>query len=241
MLGLGLSTHKNAPVLKNIVKDGLVLWLDGKDFKNYPPTTNWIDKSDKGNNAVPSGFAYTAVSGSDGNGGGVIFDGVNDVCIVPQSNLMSLLGNNFTLGITLKFNSMPLNYNHMLFCRRAGVGVNYEYIFYYTQIGNFVFTYTLDGQNMISLSFPYVPTIGVEYDIVLKRLDNKLYLIVNNVQNSVVNTITGIIYQSNTNLLLGASVSGAYNNFLNGTVKRFFQYNRSLTDTEILKNYNAIK
>ena len=33
------------PLYQPIVKDGLVLWLDGKDFSNSPPTTTWIDKA----------------------------------------------------------------------------------------------------------------------------------------------------------------------------------------------------
>ena len=42
-----------------VVKNGLVLWLDGKDFSNSPASSKWIDKSGKNNDATPSGFGYT--------------------------------------------------------------------------------------------------------------------------------------------------------------------------------------
>jgi hypothetical protein len=60
MLGLGLGLNKGNSNKGSIVKDGLVLWLDGRDFKNSPPTSSWKDKSGLGNNGVASGFGYIA-------------------------------------------------------------------------------------------------------------------------------------------------------------------------------------
>lgn len=74
---------------------GLVLYLDGDDFTNDPQTTSWADRSPAGNHGVPSNFAYTAASGSDG-AGSVVFDGTND--IVNCGNATSL---DLTSALTL--------------------------------------------------------------------------------------------------------------------------------------------
>jgi hypothetical protein len=67
----------------NIVTDGLVAWWDARDFHNMPNTTYWPDRCGV-NHAQASGFAYTASSGADGQGG-VKFDGVNDYFIMTQA------------------------------------------------------------------------------------------------------------------------------------------------------------
>jgi len=72
---------------KEIVKENLTLWLDGKDFSNASPTL-WYDKSGMLNNATLSGFAYTTVSGSDENGG-VMFDGVDDYGSIPYTSILA--------------------------------------------------------------------------------------------------------------------------------------------------------
>jgi hypothetical protein len=43
---------------RRIIKEGLVLHLDGRDFSNNPPTTLWKDRSPQGNDAVASNFGY---------------------------------------------------------------------------------------------------------------------------------------------------------------------------------------
>jgi len=77
-----------------IVKNGLVLSLNGGNFTNSPPTTTLIDESGLGNNATPSGFAYTTASGSDGQGG-IAFDGVDDKITVNNSTVGD--SDNFTI------------------------------------------------------------------------------------------------------------------------------------------------
>lgn len=60
----------------NIVKNGLVLWLDAANTKSYPGSgTTWTDMS--GNNRN-----FTLVNGptyNSANGGSIVFDGTNDI------------------------------------------------------------------------------------------------------------------------------------------------------------------
>jgi hypothetical protein len=59
----------------NIVRDGLVLYLDAANKKSYPATgTVWNDLSGNGRNgALTNGPIYNS-----GNGGTIFFDGTND-------------------------------------------------------------------------------------------------------------------------------------------------------------------
>ena len=53
------------------------MWLDGRDFKNSPPTATWLDRTALGGTGTPTGLAYSTTSGSD-TVEGVSLDGVND-------------------------------------------------------------------------------------------------------------------------------------------------------------------
>ena len=225
---------------KNIVKDGLVLWLEGEDFTNSPPTSLLRDRSGNGNNATPSGMAYTVSSGSDNNGR-IALDGIDDKMTIPYADTMKLGGNDFTLEVTTSIDT--LSTFQVLMSRRLMVFTSIEYMFAYENgANNIEFRYTLDGTTLTILKFYFCPVIGVVYDLCLKRVGNNLYLLVNGVQHTTVNTLTGTLFNSTDNLIIGAlKIEGGYSSMLYGKSKRILQYNRALTDAEILQNHNASK
>jgi len=80
-----------------IVTDGLVLCLDAADNNSYPGTgTAWTDLSGNGNN----GTLTNGPTFSSTNGGGIVFDGTNDfivgTLVVPSA---------FTFNVVFKANS----------------------------------------------------------------------------------------------------------------------------------------
>ncbi len=58
-----------------VVKDGLVVCLDAGNPKSYPGTGNtWYDLTINGNNGtLTNGPTFSSI-----NGGGIVFDGIND-------------------------------------------------------------------------------------------------------------------------------------------------------------------
>ena len=59
----------------DIITNGLVLHLDAADIKSYPRTgAVWYDRSGNGNN----GTLTNGPTFDSGNGGGIVFDGVDD-------------------------------------------------------------------------------------------------------------------------------------------------------------------
>ena len=229
MLGLGMGLHKHKQ--KQIVRNGLVLYLDGKDFKNSPPTTSWDDRSGLGNNATPSGMAYTTSSGADGVGG-VVFDGVDD---------------------TMNFNS-PLDFNEITVelvfkllvnntVDNSGLVGNASYQNYGWQIG-FPFSDNRIGVacngtlTETKLDPSYTLLVDTYYSIVLKySLSSNLLSIYSEGVLLASRTPSAPKAISSTNLLLGKSTQWAFRN--NQSTKSLKVYNRALTDSEIRQNYNA--
>lgn len=108
----------------NIVKNGLVLWLNGKDFRNSPPTNSWRDKSGKRNNATSSNFAYTPSSGSN-NYAGVIFDGVDDYVVIPNNSIFQFGSGDFSLEIRFKRMDTYIN-QEVIISKKFGSGGGLE-------------------------------------------------------------------------------------------------------------------
>jgi hypothetical protein len=83
-----------------IVTDGLVLALDAGNVKSYASgSTTWLDKSGRGNN----GTLINGPTFNSGNGGSIVFDGVDDYCLLPVD-----IGNGYA-QITSEILFVPLN------------------------------------------------------------------------------------------------------------------------------------
>lgn len=84
----------------NIVKDGLVLYLDAANNKSYVSgSTTWNDVSKGGNNGTLTGELTYNYS----NGGSLVFDGVNDYVTIPNSDNIVFGNGDFTANVWIKF------------------------------------------------------------------------------------------------------------------------------------------
>ena len=238
MLRLGLGLDKNT-FQRNIVRNGLVLYLDGKDFSNSPPTATWRDRSGLGNNATSSGMAYTTASGSDGNGG-VVFDGVNDYCSIANNSNFDFGSGDFT--ISFNANIKVMNSIFGFICKRFAGNSGYSFDIRYDN-GNIKFSYTTDGITSVIKTFSKTLLINTEYQIVIRRIGAYINCFVDGVSLGEQDVSTTTIFTSTENVIIGAlNASGTKVLPLNGTVLNLLIYkNKGLTDTEILKNYNASK
>ena len=116
-----------------VVQDGLVLNLDAGKFYSYPKSgTAWTDLSGNGNN----GTLTNGPTFDSGNGGSIVFDGVNDYVGVNNSTSI-----NPTIGITVAsfFNvtSFGSNYAPIVFKQNNYAGYFEQYMMYLvnTEIG----------------------------------------------------------------------------------------------------------
>jgi len=90
-----------------IVTDGLVLYLDATNTRSYiSGSTSWNDLSRGGNN----GTLINGPTFNSGNGGSIVFDGVNDYInqsIYNPSELIPATSNNFSIDAWFYMTSNP--------------------------------------------------------------------------------------------------------------------------------------
>ena len=213
---------------QDIVRDGLVLWLDANDKTSYPDSgTVWRDLSLGGNDgALTNGPTFD----SD-NGGSIVFDGVNDYCSLPNlalnypfhisfwgkaTSASSICGitftdpNSDTKSIGLQINTIQNN-----------IRITYhDSTFTSAFIPGYINTIYKVSGNFTSTSFDlYVNGL---YGASLSGAKTKIW------------TDTSTSY--NISLLNRPSIFYYSGNIYNTQI-----YNRALSATEILQNYNATK
>jgi hypothetical protein len=85
---------------QDIVKDGLVLWLDANDKTSYPGTgTTWRDLS----RTASTGSLTNGPTFNSGSGGSIVFDGVDDY--VEFGDILDLGINSMTVNQWLYFSN----------------------------------------------------------------------------------------------------------------------------------------
>jgi hypothetical protein len=222
-----------------IVTDGLVLYLDAANQYSYVSgSTSWNDISRGGNNGtLINGPTYNSA-----NGGSILCDGVNDYIDCGNSSTVTQSGNNkLTIDIWVKivasnkealvgaanqstFRGWGLQWigDVLYFILRTGNAAQYNYasIMYQNNFFNFIGVY--DGTEITSI--------------------NKGKIYVNGVNQIVTNGGGALPTSLDSNLpnfLIGNIINyGGYSNAYFGTIKI---YNRALSSTEVLQNYNATK
>ena len=223
---------------KNIVKDGLVLWLEGKDFTNSPPTSLLRDRSGNGNNATPNGMAYTTSSGSDNNGG-IVLDGIDDYCRILDSESFNFGSGDFTIEVFVKLNAL----NRIQYFVAQGTSSASSTSFYYriSDVNKIVVGVCSASTYYESISSSSLTDTTNYNQIIMSREGNFLKAYVNNIEYASLNIGSITINNVSTPLNIGTSGS-AISGYISGSIKKCRVYKgKALTDAEILQNYNASK
>ena len=210
----------------NIVREGLVLALDAASPRSYPGSgTTWYDLSGNDNTATLQNGASV---NSEGN---VILDGTNDRVIIPDNNGDFDIGTgSFTFSVIFNQGLKDTYYhlftfddqqNFTLKAIRSGAANPYQFYIY-------------QGS---SIDFPnsyIVPNTWQFITLVREGGSHKLYIdgvLKDTVQATAKNITT-------TNLFLGWGWATEYSPQSRGPV---LMYNRAISPSEVLQNYNAQK
>jgi len=214
-------SYSNGP---KMVTTGLVMCLDAGNRKSYPGSgTSWIDLSGNSNNGTLTNGPTFSIA----NGGSIVFDGANDQ--IDCGNALSL---QITIGtISAWFNATSANsgYNGIITKRHA---------------------WSLFVQDNVLMTFDWgsgaVPrSTGITVGNGLwnyaamsfnTNIDNGAIVYLNGV---AVLTTRIIHYNHAYGVRIGESSDA--NQFLTGNVACASVYNRALSATEVLQNYNANK
>jgi hypothetical protein len=225
-----------------VITDGLVLYLDAANTRSYPGSgTAWTDLSRGGNN----GTLINGPTFSSTNGGSIVFDGSNDNVNQTTYNpneIIPAISNNFSIDIWFRMVSNPTD-TGFLVPGLFGIGGGSTNTFQYISFGPLPsrvlklrwFDGTQNGKTgntILSLNQWYNITCSVSSGVILFYVNSVVESSYsgNNLTNRTSVTVPPL-YQ------LGDSYYGKFT----GNISNVKVYNRALSATEILQNYNATK
>jgi hypothetical protein len=230
-----VSWDSNTPH-SDIVTDGLVLNLDAQNYYSYPGSgTTWTDLSGNGNN----GTLVNGVGYDNGNGGSLVFDGVDDY--ISYSSLLNV-GNTFTLNFWIKAttktrqtifsNGYPFSTNKGFFMCCPG--------------NNSTDMFLSLGQDQ-KIATSSTGTITSNVPQMITAVANGSSSLIKFYSNGV--EISSYSSQTDANITLqydtGVFVTGKRDttsaDTLNSNVYNLQIYNRALTASEIQQNFNATR
>ena len=126
----------------NTITDGLVLNLDAGNSKSYPGSgTTWFDKSGFGNN----GTLINGPTFNTGNGGSIVFDGVDDYAVIPDTNILSFTNAKMSVSAWVSIiSSIPTSIgNENIIINKANYANGWrEWSFFWNRNGHFEFLMT---------------------------------------------------------------------------------------------------
>lgn len=227
-----MSTLNGGP---NIITDGLVLYLDAGNTLSYTSgSTVWNDLS----RSMLSGSLINGPTFNTGSGGSIVFDGVDDYVSVPKQTAF-VNASQFTLMAWMKRRTP----SSKMICYQgadAGNDVSFELWndgFAYFEVGNSGNTYANIANT--STDWQYLTMV---FDGTQTGNSNRLKCYIN---GSLLNvgysgTIPSTSGPSNSVFSIGNS-QGIGGNFSDGNIAQVSIYNRALTASEVLQNYNATK
>lgn len=190
----------------------------------------WSDTSGNFN----EGELFNGASYNSGNLGGVVLDGTDDYVSIPNSSSL-----NISSAITLEAWIYPTkNTGVQNVISKSTNAVNNGYIYPRTDNGwtaSIFYLQTASGWNTLSATWPSLNSwhyTAATYD----GSTQKIYI---NGQLSASRNQTGTITTNSNSLVIGNQPGFA--EYYGGRVSQVKIYNRSLTASEILQNYNATR
>jgi hypothetical protein len=223
-----------------IIKDGLVLWLDASNPRSYPPPYNgntWSDLTINGNN----GTLFNGPTFNTLNSGSIVFDGTNDYVESGKINPTY-----FTISCWFRANGVPSTNDDFggvlvisspqLFGGVVQYSVAYSWSsqkLNFTVQNNLLTTATPNGSVLRNTIY----NVTVLYN----GLRNQIY-VNGNFVTEIVNT-TNPTYPTtgNVNVQIGRWGFAGFERYFNGNIYQTQIYNRALSASEVLQNYNATR
>jgi hypothetical protein len=233
----------------NIVTNGLVLNLDAANPRSYPQPYNGVTWSNLV--SISSSISGSLINGptyNSTNGGNIIFDGVDDY--INTSDIPFRFNTTFTLSVWFYWDN--ISKNKSLLGKRNGSPFNQYSIFIGADLNG-------NPGNKVNFFAREDSSVGlydtfIQYTLSNAGIYNATAVLNTTTQNLYVNGVlqgtTTIDYTGKTfnisgrNLLIAAVLdntnTGTINNF-NNKIYQTSIYNRALSASEILQNFNATR
>ena len=214
------------------VTNGLVLALDAADKNSYIGSgTSWRDLS--GNN-----YTSTLTNGptfSNSNGGSILFDGTNDY--VVSSNFTPNFSTK-TLSGWVKLSSVSQQGGGVVTLQSTD-GLVFDSIVY-NETGQ-GWGFGSNGFSRTNWSGVSETSTSVWVNITATYENSNYRMYRNGILIYTLTSFGALNFNFNSNVQLAYRHLGGGSAFLAGNIANTFVYNRALTATEVLQNYNATK
>ena len=225
----------------HIITDGLVFSVDAASPRSYPGSgTVWNDLVGSNNGTLTNGPTFDS-----GNGGSIIFDGLDDYVNGPATN--SVIGDNrasITLSAWVKITGTPAAY--LFNCKRSNafstlVGLTANYSSGGGQsdghLGALVRTVDNSTHSWYSYNGNY-DNDGIWHNVVFTATGTTNVLYIDGISRST-NSVGIQSVSGNTGPITVGSFGTS--SWTNGNIACVKLYTRNLSATEISQNYNALK
>ena len=233
---------------QDIVRDGLVLWLDTNDKTSYPGSgTVWRDLSLSGN----IGTLVNGPTFNDANGGFFSFDGVNEYSYIDNSSL-TYNRSNFSVETWVKPTGNHSNFKVGAFSKwNTGAGTDNEFLLgFWNFTGPSPLWFTVqspqnsggfNGQGAFEVQSSFNYIVNQWYHLVgtFDGPNSTLKLYVDGILVDT-NTTFNDTQVKTTSIRYYIGAFGVRFSIL-ASISKCALYNKTLSATEVLQNYNALK
>ena len=223
-----------------IVTDGLVLSLNAADKNSYPGSgTTWTDMSGNGNN----GTLTNGPTFSSANGGFIDYDGTDDYVDCGNSSALSFGTESFTLDVWTRASAIGTTRFIVGKMDSPGLGSGTGYGLYLGNGGtNWIFG-VWDAAVLRIPTTPYTasPNVWIYLAGVRDKESNQVNLYVNGVLTASSSDLGMDTTVVTPFVVGGITTSNSTANRWNGDIASTKVYNRALSASEVLQNYNATK
>lgn len=230
----------------SIIIDGLVFYLDAANTKSYSGSGTSII------NLSTSGLGATLVAGisfTSSNSGSLTLNGTSQYINVPNSSGYGISTESFTMNLFVKAtNKSSTNFLSFLSNRQLttpfnGILITQDFTANRSAYLRYQLNSGLGSSQFNSGTLPFVSNAYNMITMVVNRSNNTLSSYLNGSLDASYN-ITGITSIGSThNIEIGRDDAFLPNSnaWMGGNFGLFQIYNRALSSTEILQNYNATR
>lgn len=222
----------------NIVKDGLVFYLNAGSPNSYYPInagTLWKDISgNKRNVNLINGPVFNSE-----NGGSIVFDGINDLARLSAATNFGAPAN-LTVSIWVKYTDFVVTDLGRFLFRATTLAENVSFAVYQNTDfpHNKVRAFVVLPSGLIAVSSNTNLNTGQWYFVTMTYNSSALSIYINGVFDISTPGSGNIVWPTP---IRTPQLGGSTNSWFRGNIAQSLLYNRALTSAEILQNFNETR
>ena len=212
----------------DIVTSGLTLCLDAGNLKSYPTTgITWTS-------LTPNPVIGTLVNGptfNSSNLGSIVFDGVDDYVNLTSSGIYSFGTSNFSINFWIK--TTDTNFN--ILNPQTSTGSGFWGLLH--QSSRLRWNNSYNVTNLWEVNNTTTLLDGNWHNVCIVRNSSNVSVYYDTESQSLTVSTDSTNYSGQDGMRMGSGNLSP----LNGNISQFSIYNKSLSFSEVLQNYNATK